>query len=100
MIKHVVMWKLKDFAEGAGKKENAEKIKILLEGLNGKIEQIKSCEVGVNINDSDMAYDAVLISKFDDEKALEEYQVHPEHIKVKEFISKVRESRTVVDYVI
>ncbi len=27
MIKHIVMWKLKSFAEGASKKENAEKIK-------------------------------------------------------------------------
>ncbi len=100
MIKHVVMWKLKEFAEGAGKKENAEKIKAMLEGLVGKIEQIKSCEVGVNVNDSDMAYDAVLISVFADEKALNEYQVHPEHMKVREFVSKVREARTVVDYII
>lgn len=100
MIKHVVMWKLKEFAEGACKKENAEKIKAMLEGLVGKIEQIKSCEVGVNVNDSDMAYDAVLISVFADEKALNEYQVHPEHMKVREFVSKVREARTVVDYII
>jgi len=33
MVKHVVMWKLKDFAEGAAKKENALKIKASLEGL-------------------------------------------------------------------
>ena len=37
MIKHVVMWKLKDFAEGCGKQENALKIKTMLEGLRDKI---------------------------------------------------------------
>ena len=47
MIKHIVMWKLKDFAEGAGRQENAEKIKSLLEGLKGKIAEIINLEVGV-----------------------------------------------------
>lgn len=29
---------------------------------------------------------------------LEKYQNHPEHVKVAEFIAKVREDRIVVDY--
>ena len=39
MIKHIVMWKLKDFAEGGSKLENAKKIKDMLEALKDKIEQ-------------------------------------------------------------
>lgn len=98
MIKHIVMWKLKDFAEGCDRKQNAEKIKAMLEALKGKIEQISYMEVGINLKDSDMAYDAVLVSEFESEQKLEEYKNHPEHVKVSEFVAKVRENRAVVDY--
>ena len=37
MIKHIVMWKLKDEAEGNSKDENAKIIKNSLEDLKGKI---------------------------------------------------------------
>lgn len=100
MLKHIVMWKLKDFAEGCSREENARKIKAMLEALKGKIEQIVDLEVGINIDHSDMAFDAVLISVFNDEQALEKYRVHPEHVKVSEFVSKVREDRTTVDYLV
>ena len=100
MIKHVVMWKLKDFAEGCSREENAKKIKSMLESLVGKIEQIVSLEVGVNICNSDMAYDLVLITEFEDEQKLKEYSNHPEHVKVSDFVTKVRVSRVVVDYTV
>jgi hypothetical protein len=98
MINHIVMWKLKEYAEGADKKSNALKIKTMLEALIGKIEYIDYLEVGININLSEAAYDATLYSKFKDLKALEDYQNHPEHKKVSEFVGKVREGRVVVDY--
>jgi hypothetical protein len=100
MIRHVVMWKLKDFAEGSDKSGNALKIKAMLEALVGKIEQIKYLEVGINIQSSDMAFDAVLISEFEDLSKLEEYKKLPEHVKVSQFVAKVREGRAVVDYII
>ncbi|WP_045517636.1 Dabb family protein, partial [Clostridium sporogenes] len=50
MIKHIVMWKLKEFAEGKSKLENANKIKMSLEDLQNKIDALKLIEVGVNIN--------------------------------------------------
>lgn len=98
MIKHIVMWKLKDFAEGASKVENANRIKILLEDLKDKIAEIRSVEVGVNVNPSDAAYDVVLYSEFENEEALSTYQNHPEHLKVGAFVGQVREDRVVVDY--
>lgn len=98
MIRHIVMWKLKDFAEGCSREENAKKIKAMLEALKGKVEHISSLGVGININDSDMAYDAVLISEFENAQKLKEYKNHPEHVKVSEFVAKVRVSRAVVDY--
>jgi hypothetical protein len=98
MLKHIVMWKLKDFAEGVGKKENALRIKKRLEGLKEKIKEVRVIEVGINLNQSADFYDIVLYTEFDNVKDLEIYQNHPEHQNVGDFISKVRLERRVVDY--
>jgi hypothetical protein len=98
MIKHIVLWKLKPAAEGAGKEQNAVRMKRELEALKTKIPQIRHIEVGANIVPSDGAYDIALYSEFADEQDLDIYQKHPEHLKVADFVSKVRESRVVVDY--
>jgi hypothetical protein len=94
------MWKLKDFAEGASKKENALKIKASLERLKSKIREVKYLEVGISASDAADFYDMVLISEFKDLRDLESYQKHPEHVKAAEFIGKVRLERKVVDYIL
>ncbi len=98
MVKHIVMWKLKDFAEGANKIENADKMKLLLESLKEKISEIVSIEVGINFNPFDSAYDVVLYSEFKSEADLEAYQKYPEHLKVSDFVMKIRKQRVMVDY--
>ncbi|MCR1934008.1 Dabb family protein [Clostridium tepidum] len=98
MIKHIVMWKLKEVAEGKSKLENANTIKMKLENLQQKIKEAKLIEVGININDSKQAYDVVLYSEFENLEDLNLYQNHPEHLKVGEFINKVKEDRIVADY--
>lgn len=99
MIKHIVMWKLKDFAEENSKDINAKKIKEGLESLKGKIEGLQDIEVGININKGDQAYDVVLYSEFKTEDDLGVYQNHPEHLKIAAgFIRKVYKKRVVVDY--
>jgi hypothetical protein len=98
MIKHIVLWKLKDFAEDADKAENIEKMKTMLETLPGKVPVIRSFEVGVNTIPSGASWDVVLIAGFDSPEDLETYQTHPEHLKVGEFIGKVRTDRALVDF--
>ncbi|MCW6071743.1 Dabb family protein [Clostridium botulinum] len=98
MIKHIVMWKLKEFAEGKSKLENANIIKINLEDLKHRIDEVKLIEVGVNINNSQQAYDVVLYSEFENLEDLNSYQNHPDHLKVREFINEVKEDRIVTDY--
>ncbi|GAA0081629.1 MULTISPECIES: Dabb family protein [Clostridium] len=98
MIKHIVMWKLKEFVEGKSKLENANILKTSLEDLQNKIDVLKLIEVGVNINDSKQAYDVVLYSEFENLEDLNLYQNHPDHLKVGEFINKVKEERIVTDY--
>ncbi|MEB3829159.1 Dabb family protein [Phormidium sp. CCY1219] len=98
MIKHIVMWRLKDTAEGASRDENARKMKAMLLALKDSIAEIKQIEVGMNALASPAAYDVVLYSAFESFDALQRYQKHPEHEKCKEFIGKIVSDRAVVDY--
>jgi len=99
MIKHLVMFKLADVAEGNTKRENALRIKKDLEALKGVISEIVKIEVF--INDDEAAkdnYDIVLVSEFENIKDLQAYAIHPEHVKVGGFIAKVRTARAAIDY--
>ena len=98
MIKHVVMWTIKEGIDGKTKEQNILRLKVMLDDLVGKIPEIKELEVGVNYNASPAAYDLVLYSVFKDKEELAIYQDHPDHVKVKEFVAKVADKRAVVDY--
>ena len=98
MVKHIILWKLKDdlsveekAAVKAGAKEG-------LESLHGKIPGLISIKVlieGLESSNSDMMLDA----SFQDEKFLQGYSKHPEHVAVAD--SKVRPftaSRACLDF--
>jgi hypothetical protein len=92
------MFKLLSYAEGSTKEENAEKMKAMLEELPGKLHIIKSLEVGINFYKSERAYDVVLTVQFESNDDLETYRTHPEHLKVADFIVKIRDTAWLVDY--
>jgi len=98
MVKHIVMWTLKDEAEGATKAENLEKLEMQLKALPAIIHEIQFFEVGLNFNPSPAAFDVVLISQFKDSDALERYKKHPDHVKVADFIRSITQNGAVVDY--
>jgi quinol monooxygenase YgiN len=98
MIKHIVMWTLKDQAEGAGAEENGKKIKQMLEALNGKIPGLLHLEVGLDIFQASPSWQVVLYSELESREALQGYQQHPEHQRCVEFVKKVVVDRGVVDY--
>lgn len=98
MIKHIVMWKLIDSYEGKSKREIAEIIRDSLTALKDAIPQLKEVEAGINFNSSDAAFDLCLYSVFDSREDLEIYQNHPQHLKIAEFIGKVKTQRAVSDY--
>jgi hypothetical protein len=100
MMKHIVMFKLKEWAEGSDKAANTKKLKAKLEVLPAKIGDIRFFEVGINFIEAAAAYDLVLVSEFESKEALYSYQKHPEHVKVADFVGKTCESRIVVDYVL
>ena len=98
MIKHVVMWKFKESAQGESKSTNLRLFKSQLEALVAIIPQIIELEVGINQFESATSYDIILISTFANKEDLMIYAKHPNHLSVADFCAKVRESRVVVDY--
>ena len=100
MIKHIVVWKLKDYAEGKTKHENALRLKKELESLNGQIPGLIHLEVGINICTSGNTDDSdvILYSEFESMDALNGYYPHPAHVKIKPFAQSIRSERRVIDY--
>lgn len=96
MIKHIVMWRLDEAA--GDKSANALKLKLLLEGLNGRIPGLLRLEVGIDFSREGESSDVVLYSEFESRQALDAYQVHPAHAEVVPFVKSVRAERRVVDY--
>lgn len=98
MLKHIVMWRFVEGAGGKSRVQHAQYMKEHLEALVGVVPEIISMEVGVNNNPSESAYDAVLISIFEDAEALNRYKVHSAHKAVAAYCKEVRELRADVDY--
>ena len=98
MIKHIVMWKLKDQAEGASRAANGAKMKALLDGCRDIVPGIVEFEVALAQPGLEATYDVVLYSVFADKAALDAYQDHPTHVAVKPFIGAVRLERQCMDY--
>lgn len=97
MIRHIVMWKFRESAEGKSKRQNMETVRDRLMALPPTIPEIRRIEIGFDIVGSDMSYDMVLLTEFYSMADLEHYKHHPDHVAVSEYVAKVREARVVVD---
>ncbi len=87
MVKHVIVWTLKEELSGEEKEKVKRGIKEGLEGLKGKVPGIVEIKVyteGLASSNADLMLD----STFEDEDALKGYAVHPDHVAVAD--TKVR----------
>jgi quinol monooxygenase YgiN len=100
MLKHIVMWKLKDHAEGADKATNARKMKEMLDACAELVPGILKFETALAQPGLEATYDVVLYSEFASQAALDAYQEHPQHLALKPFIGAIREARQCMDYTI
>ena len=98
MIKHIVMWRLKEHAAGNDKATNLQLLKSQLEALKDKIDGVLELEVGLDFVHAEASADIVLYTAFADRSVLDAYQAHPEHQAVVKFVNEVRSERYVVDY--
>lgn len=98
MVKHVILWTLKEEYSDSEKIEIKKGIKEGLEGLKGVVPGLT--EIVVNINPLPSSNcDVMLDSTLVDEVALKGYAVHPAHVEVAN--TKVRPytaTRTCMDY--
>ena len=84
MVKHIILWKLKDEANTDEVKAG---IKQGLEGLMGVIPGLLEIKVQTTCLESSNA-DVMLYSVFESAEALKGYAVHPAHVEVAD--TKVR----------
>ena len=94
MVVHIVMFKFKE----ENKKANIIQAKQMLENLMGAVPSLRSMDVGVNFSPEERAMDLSIITAFESKEGLEAYAIHPEHLKVVDFIKSVVEYSKVVDY--
>ena len=98
MIKHIVFWRLNESAYGNDKQTNAIILKEKLLAMKSKVHGLEKIEVGFDFSNEKDSCDVVLCSEFDNKEALRQYQIHPDHIAIKKWLSEVRYERRVVDY--
>lgn len=98
MIKHIVMWKFRDEAEGADKSANLARAKERLEACAALVPGTLRLEVARAEPGLEATYDLVLYSEFADRAALDAYQNHPTHMAVKPFLRAVAQERQCMDY--
>ncbi|MEE1229443.1 MAG: Dabb family protein [Lachnospiraceae bacterium] len=98
MVKHIILWQLKDELSDAEKKDVSAKIKAGLEGLKGKVPGLQEIHVQIDKLDSSNA-DVMLDSTLESPEALKGYAVHPEHLAVANGVVRPNtKTRTCIDY--
>lgn len=98
MVKHIILWQLKDEFDEVKKAEIKAGIKEGLESLQGKIPGLVEIKVQTEYLASSTA-EVMLDSTFESEEALKGYSAHPEHVKVAD--EKVRpftKNRSCLDF--
>ena len=98
MIRHIVMWNLKDHAEGADKASNLQKAKALLLSCAEVVPGIQAFEVATATQGMDCTNDLVLHMLLDDAQVLAAYQNHPQHLAIKPFMKAVVLERRCMDF--
>ena len=98
LVRHVIIWQMKDGLGEAGSTAVKNEIKQKLEALVGVIDGLKEVKVITDVMDSSNA-DLMLDCLLEDEKALRDYAVHPAHVAVKDgLIMPNVKSRVCIDY--
>lgn len=99
MVRHIVMFKLKEFATPADKQAKMQEIKSELEALIHKIDFLRLIRVDFNVNPAE-TWDIILTTELDSLDDVNAYAVHPDHVAVsKGIVGPVKADRACVDYV-
>ena len=97
-LRHIVMWTLKEEAEGQTRAQNMEKAREVLMRCSSLVPGIEQFEVGLKTDGLDCTCDVILNSVFKDENSLSAYQNHPDHIAIKPFMKAIVAQRQCMDF--
>lgn len=98
MIKHIILWNLKDEYSNSEKEEIKAGIKTSLEGLIGKIPGLLEIKVNTNGLPTSTA-EVMLDSTFENEDALKVYSTHPDHVYAADnFVRPYTSARACLDF--
>lgn len=82
MVKHIILWTLKEELSQAEKEEVKKGIKEGLESLKGRIPGLVDIKVEASNRLASSNADVMLDSTFESEEALRLYSQHPAHVEV------------------
>ena len=97
MVKHIVLFKLKDEVPETDKLVVMNKFKEAIEALPANISVIRKIEVGLNMNPGE-SWHIALYSEFDNLDDVKFYATHPDHVAAGKILAETKESRACVDY--
>ncbi len=98
MVKHIILWKLKESLSPEEKTSVKKNMKEQLEALAGKVPGLTEIIVRTDPLASSNA-EVMLDSTLESEEALKGYQTHPEHVKVADtYVRPYTEVRMCMDY--
>lgn len=98
LIRHIVSWNFKEGLTDEEKRQYGQEMKTQLEALPALIPGVISIEVRTDLLEASNRA-IVLNSLFENEERLAAYQVHPEHVRVSNYVGTFVTDRTCVDYV-
>ena len=98
MVKHIILWKLKEELSDTEKEKIKKEMKQELEGLKGKVPGLLDIHIQTEALSSSSA-EVMLDSTLEDEEALKGYAVHPEHVRVANtFVRPYIQVRMCIDF--
>ena len=97
MVKHIVLFKLRDELAPEKKLEVSINFKKAIESLPAQIHFIRKVFVGINTN-SNEKWDICLESEFDSLDDIKTYSIHPAHIAAAQTIKDYKADRACCDY--
>ena len=97
MVKHIVLFKLKEELSQAEKQAVMNRFKAAIEALPARIPFIRHIFVGFNMN-PDEQWDMCLDSAFDTLEDVRAYSTHPDHLAASALLKDYKQDRACTDY--
>ena len=98
MVRHIVVWRLKDFAALTPESQPWAALQKSAAAMRAGVPGVLKLDVGLDQSRTPESADLILFSEFESWAALEGYQVHPLHEDFKKVLGPLRNERRMIDY--